>query len=42
MDTVEHHFEGAIEDTGDIEVVEGEIAEEPPSEEVPAEDSRRG
>ena len=31
MDTVEHHFEGAIEDTGDIEVVEGEIAEEPPS-----------
>jgi hypothetical protein len=29
MDTVEHHFEGAIEDTGDIEVVEGEVAEEP-------------
>ncbi len=29
FDTVEHHFEGAIEDTGDVEVVEGEIAEEP-------------
>jgi hypothetical protein len=28
-DTVEHHFEGAIEDTGDVEVVEGEVAEEP-------------
>jgi hypothetical protein len=29
FDTVEHHFEGVIEDTGDIEVVEGEVAEEP-------------
>ncbi len=29
FDTVEHHFEEAIEDTGDIEVVEGEVAEEP-------------
>ena len=29
FDTVEHHFEGAIEETGDIEVVEGEVAEEP-------------
>ena len=29
FDTVEHHFEDAIEDTGDIEVVEGEVADEP-------------
>jgi hypothetical protein len=29
QDTVEHHFEGAIEDTSDIEVVEGEVADEP-------------
>jgi hypothetical protein len=29
QDTVEHHFEGALEDTGDVEVVEGEVAEEP-------------
>jgi hypothetical protein len=29
LDTVEHHIEDAIEDTGDIEVVEGEVAEEP-------------
>lgn len=28
LDTVEHHFEGAIEDTGEGEVVEGELAEE--------------
>jgi hypothetical protein len=35
FDTVEHHFEGAIEDTGDIEVVEGEIAEEPSTGEEP-------
>ncbi len=29
LDTVEHHFEGAIEDTGEAEVVEGELADEP-------------
>jgi hypothetical protein len=29
LDTVEHPFEGAIEDTGEVELVEGEIAEEP-------------
>jgi hypothetical protein len=28
MDTVEHPFEGAIEDTGEVELVEGEIAED--------------
>jgi hypothetical protein len=35
FDTVEHHFEGAIEDTGDIEVVEGEVAAEPLTGEEP-------
>ena len=29
LDTVEHHFEEAIEDTGEAEVVEGELADEP-------------
>jgi hypothetical protein len=28
LDTVEHHFEGAIEDTGEAEVVEAEIVED--------------
>jgi hypothetical protein len=39
LDTVEHHFEGAVEDTGEAEVVEAEpvddqlaIGEEPPAE----------
>jgi hypothetical protein len=31
LDTVEHHFEGAIEDTGEAEVVEAEPVEEPPA-----------
>jgi hypothetical protein len=31
LDTVEHHFEGAIEDTGEAEVVEAEAVEEPPA-----------
>jgi hypothetical protein len=35
FDTVEHHFEDAIEDTGDIEVVEGEVADEPLTGEEP-------
>jgi hypothetical protein len=30
LDTVEHHFEGAIEDTGDVEVVEADSVEAPP------------
>ncbi len=30
LDTVEHPFEGAIEDTGEAEVVEGELEEPPP------------
>ncbi len=29
LDTVEHHFEEAIEDTGEAEIVEGELADEP-------------
>lgn len=29
FDTVEHHFEGAVEETGEGEVVEGELASEP-------------
>jgi hypothetical protein len=29
FDTVEHHFEGAVEETGEGEVVEGELAPEP-------------
>jgi len=28
LDTVEHPFEGAVEDTGEVELVEGEITEE--------------
>ena len=36
LDTVEHHFEGAIEDTGEGEVVEAEPVEEP----LPAEEPR--
>ena len=28
FDTVEHHFEGAIEETGEAEVVEGELEDE--------------
>ncbi len=28
LDTVEHHVEGAIEDTGEAEVVEAELVEE--------------
>ena len=30
LDTVEHPFEGAVEDTGEAELVEGELAEEHP------------
>ena len=33
LDTVEHHFEGAIEDTGEAEVVEAEPVEAEPHEE---------
>ena len=32
LDTVEHHIEEAIEDTGEAEVVEGELADEPESD----------
>jgi hypothetical protein len=38
LDTVEHHIEGALEDTGDVEVVEGEVAEDAPPAEPAAED----
>ena len=31
FDTVEHHFEGAIEETGAAEVVEGELEQEAPA-----------
>jgi hypothetical protein len=30
LDTVEHHFEGAIDDTGEVELVEGELDEAQP------------